>query len=368
MNQKVVILGGYGAFGSKIAMNLAKLPAVSLVIAGRSRQKGEIFASSIGAEYIFCDLKEEALVRQVVDDAFLVIHAAGPFSGTTHSVARICLEQGAHYLDLGDERVYVAGIATLNEQAERKALFLCSGASTAPGVTSAMVQALAADGLRIHAIHSVLSPGNQNPRGVSTVATVLGYLGRSIAMTVDGQDVKRSGWFDGETITLPPPVGRRRVYTVDTPDLSLFPAYFGAYTVTFKAGLELNVMNHSLTILARARRQGWLPSLTRLAKIFTILSWPLYPLGSSHGAAAVWVEGEKDGQLVKRSLAIVAPTEGPLVAAAPVILLAQQLLDGRLMQRGAFPCLGLLAFDELMTFLEQFGMQAIWGDDRGWRQ
>ncbi|MEW5960740.1 MAG: saccharopine dehydrogenase NADP-binding domain-containing protein [Chloroflexota bacterium] len=368
MSHKIVVLGGYGAFGRNIALDLAKLPDVALVVAGRTPTKGAALAASMGADVAFCDLKDPASVHTLVKDAFLLIHAAGPFWGAGHAVAKICLEHGVHYLDLGDEREHVAGIVTLNEAAQRQGLFLGAGVSTTPGITSAMVHHLAADGLRIRAVHSVLAPGNQNPRGTSTVATVLGYLGRSIPMTIDGRPVTRRGWFDGEVVTLPAPVGRRRVYTVDTPDLALFPAHFGAQTVTFKAGMELNVMNYGLALLARLQRRRKFPPLVGLARLFTALSWLLYPLGSPHGAVAVWVEGEQAGERCCRSLAIVAPAQGPLVAAAPAIVLARQLLDkDRPLRPGAYPCLGLFTFEALMAYLQPYGLRAVRGDENGWQ-
>ncbi len=367
MKRNVVILGGYGVFGGRIASSLAELqlPDVSLIIAGRNSRKGEAFARSLDAAFVHCDWGDPAALRRSVEDAFLVIHAAGPFSDATHLVARACLAAGVHYLDIADGRAHVSGISALSDEAQRRNVFLCAGASATPAVTSAIVRELAADGVHIRAIHGFLSPGNQNPRGVSTIATVLGYVGRPISTTVDGQIMARAGWFDGEEIALPPPVGRRRVYTVDAPDLALFPAHFGAQTVTFKAGLELNVMNYGLALLARLRRRGWLRGLTNQAGLFTRLSWLLFPFGSPHGAIAVRIEGEKEGRPVRRRLAIVAEADGPLVAAAPAVLLAQRLLTGHLPERGAFPCLELVDFAELMDFLSRRGFKAFREDEAG---
>lgn len=258
MSRKIVILGGYGVFGGQIASNLANRPVLAdsfLVIAGRNPKRGKAFAHSIGATYAYCDLKEARSLHRTLANAYLVIHAAGPFYGEAHRVAKSCLEVGAHYLDIADNRSHVASISTLHDTAQQQALFLCSGASTTPAVTSAIVKALAADGLKIEAIHSALSPGNRNPRGASTVATILGYVGQPISTTVEGQSVDQFGWYDEEELTFPEAVRGRKVYTVDAPDLELFPKpeYFGAKTVTFKAGLELGVMNQGMSLVAHLR-------------------------------------------------------------------------------------------------------------------
>ncbi len=187
-------------------------------------------------------------------------------------------------------------------------------------------------------------------------------------MTIDGQEVNRFGWFDEEKLTFPDAVKGRKVYTVDSPDLALFPKHFKAQTVAFKAGLELNVMNRGLTLLAHLNRRQPLSNLTNQAKLMTRLSLLLYPLGSPQGAIVVSIEGEKVRQHVRRTLAIVAPEDGPLVAAAPAVLLTKRLLDDSLTKRGAFPCVGLVSFAELKVLLEPKRFQIIRRDEDGWSQ
>ncbi len=375
--RKIIILGGYGVFGKEIALTLAKLklPNTTLEIVGRNGKKAEEFANKkeMGATFSVCDLqkedtkpydlqKQESSPRdpyepkplpEIVQKAFLVIHAAGPFSGQDYRVAQACLKAGAHYLDIADGRKYVTDFqGKLHKEVKHKNLFFCTGASTTPAVTSAMVKELKADGLKITAIHSTLSPGNQNPRGTATVATVLGYLGNAIPVMINGEEVDRFGWFDEEKLTFPDAVQGRKVYTVDSPDIALFPKHFEAQTVTFKAGLELNMMNQGLTLLAHLHRRKLLPNLTNQAKLLTQLSLLSSRLGSPQGAIVVSVEGEKEGQHVRRTLAVVALKDGPLVAAAPAVLLTKHLLDGKLTRRGAFTGVGLVSFTDLRGFLD----------------
>ena len=122
--------------------------------------------------------------------------------------------------------------------------------SSTPAITSALIASVASDFAQIEEIHIVLSPGNQNPRGAATIAAVLSYLGRTIRIWKDGRWVERPGWGDAQRLQLPAPVGRRRVHNCEVPDLELFPTLFGARTVRFSAGLELNVLNYLLSLCA----------------------------------------------------------------------------------------------------------------------
>jgi hypothetical protein len=366
--RRIVILGGYGVFGQIIAAQLTRCPDAGLVIAGRTPERGCAFARTIGAEFARCDLTNRAELTATLAGAFLVIHTAGPFTNPDHPVAQACLAAGAHYIDIADDPTHVATIARFDAAARERALCLTAGASATPAITAAMVAALCSDGMRPERIAGAISPGNRNPRGLATIAAILRYVGEPVQVMLDGRLGERYGWFNGETVNFPRLVGRRRVYTVDTPDARLFPAHFGAQTVTFKAGLELPVLGAILSALARLRRRRLVPNLADQARLLTVLSWALYAFGSPRGALGVWVEGRAGERLVRRSLALVAPHDGPLVAAAPAILLARRLLAADPPPCGAAPCLDQIGFDELTAFLAGFGMRAVWGDAQGWRE
>ena len=250
----VSVLGGYGIFGGRVAEALAREPGCRVRVAGRSTRIGGNFAHRIGADFHQCDLGDRDGLKRAIDRSFLVIHTAGPFQGADYHVAELCLEAGAHYLDLADAREFVAGIGRLDGEARGRGLLVASGVSSTPAITSALVASVASDFAQIEEIHIALSPGNQNPRGAATIAAVLSYLGRTIRIWQDGRWVERPGWGDAHRLQLPPPVGRRRVHNCEVPDLELFPTLFGARTVRFSAGLELNFLNYLLSLRALPSR------------------------------------------------------------------------------------------------------------------
>jgi hypothetical protein len=362
----VTVLGGYGVFGGRIAEALARHPGTRVRIAGRDARVGANFAHRIGADFRTCMLEDSASLRAALEGSAVVVHAAGPFQGADYRVASACLDAGAHYLDLSDGREFVAGIGVLDQAARNRGLLVTSGASSTPAITSAMVRELAPAFAVIDEIHTALSPGNQNPRGASTIAAVLTYLGRKIRCWDGGQWVLRDGWGDAQHRAFPPPVGRRRVHNCDVPELALFPAEFGARTVRFQAGLELSLLN-SLLALCRwpAQLLGWRPE--RQARTFLNLTLMLFPLGSKNGALAVWVRGrDPAGATVERRLAIVTDSDGPATPSAPAIILARKLLDRPPPRIGAVPCMGLITFDEIVAHLRPLGVWSVRGDESGW--
>ena len=115
--QRVLVLGGYGAFGGRVAERLARVPRIELTIAGRSRDKAEAFAARLRreapAQVIPATLDggkigSDDLKREPFD---ILINATGPYQAQDYSLARACIAAGVHYLDLADAREFVTGMA-----------------------------------------------------------------------------------------------------------------------------------------------------------------------------------------------------------------------------------------------------------------
>src|SRR5438552_3533439 len=103
-------LGGYGTFGRLIAEQLARSDA-QIIVAGRDAIKGEALAASLNnVGFVCCDARNKDSLRDATSGAHLVINAAGPLQAKDCSIPQICIENGCHYIDLGDGREYVAGI------------------------------------------------------------------------------------------------------------------------------------------------------------------------------------------------------------------------------------------------------------------
>jgi len=143
MVARILIIGGYGNFGSYIARSLAADKNIRLLIGGRSADKAQAFATSLdvahAAEGHAIDIDgdlAEALARIAPD---IVIHTTGPFQMQDHRVARECIAQGCHYLDLADAREFVATIDRLDADAIAKGVLVVSGASSVPCLTAAVI-------------------------------------------------------------------------------------------------------------------------------------------------------------------------------------------------------------------------------------
>jgi hypothetical protein len=366
VDRLVTVVGGYGVFGSRVAEALMRSGLCCVRIVGRDATVGNNLAHRIGAEFVPCDVADDATLQGAIEGSHIVIHAAGPFQSCDYHVAERCLDVGAHYLDLADAREFVVGIDRLDARARERGLLVASGVSSAPTITGAMVRDVIDQFNRVDKIQVALSPGNQNPRGAATVGAILSYLGSPIRVWHDGAWTTQIGWGDARRLQFPPPVGWRRVHNCEVPDLSLFPKTFAPRTVYFSAGLELGALNRLLTAC------GWMCRLTggRLtsrANLFLKLSLMLFPFGSKHGALAVWVRGrDHTGAAIERRRAIVTDYDGPATPSSASIILAEKILTSGPPRTGACAGDGLIALDEIVAHLRPLGVWCVHGDQHGW--
>jgi hypothetical protein len=354
LDQKIVVIGGYGTFGSLISEQLHN--SANLVIAGRNTEAGEKFANSIGAGFVLCNAKDKGSIRKAISGALIVINASGPFVPNNYLIPQTCIEEKCHYMDLADNREYVKEFNQLDHLAKENGVFACAGTSTTPAVTYALVSELRTQFEKIRSIKIYLSAGNKNTAGVSTFETILSYVGAPIQVWRNSKWQLFSGWDLLEIVNFPPPVGKRFVQLCDVPDLELFPKLFEANEVIFKAGVELPIFNLALSTLAEVKKHIPQVNLARLAKPLVTVSRLFKSFGSFSGGVLVKLRDQSGNH---KSLALVTSINGPRIPTTPAVLLTKKILSQGPPAHGAFPCVGFISLAEFQNYLEPFGIKLI---------
>lgn len=362
---RVLLLGGYGKFGSLVARELARDVDLELVIAGRNGAAAQGIAAQLGADgrvkNALLDIEASDLAAQFAHLApDLVIHTCGPFQGRDYHVALAALDAGAHYLDLADARAFVAGIDTLDAKARKANRLVVAGASTVPGLSAAVIDRYRSEFDALTGIDIGVSPGNRAPRGIATVAAILSYVGRPLNMWKNGQWHNAWGWQGLRRETYSDPVGSRWLGNCDVPDLDLFPPrYPGLKDLRFGAGLELSFLHVGLWLLSWPVRWRLLPRLDRWARALKRFSDGFLTWGSDTGAMHVRLRGTAiDGKPLTLTWTLIAGSgDGPQVPATAAVVLARKLARGQLSARGATPCLDLFGLDEFLAALDNYDIR-----------
>ncbi len=355
---KVLILGGYGNFGKRIARLLTR-QRIAVIVAGRDSSKAAEFVASLPprlAEPATFDVNAQLWQQLQRLQPGVVINTCGPFQGAGYDVARACIAAGAHYIDLADGRDFVTGIAQFDADARRRNVAVVSGASTVPALSSAVIEHLLPRFRQINSLVFGIAPGQKAERGLATTQAILSYVGRRLKPCA-GYDI-RYGWQD-LYLQPYPEIGRRWMANCEIPDLDLLPAKYGLKKIRFSAGMENPIVHLGLWLLSWGVRVGFPIDLSRHALALLNASKWLDFFGSADGGMHVILEGKDQAGLhvVARWFIVAFDGYGPYIPAAPAVVLVKKIIAGKAPSAGAMPCVGMVTLQEYLDELNAFNIK-----------
>jgi hypothetical protein len=347
--KRILVLGGYGTFGGRIAERGAAA-GYEMLIAGRSLARAEAFCA--GRDRLV-PVALEGRLDETLERLrpFAVVDAAGPFQGSGYETARAAVAAGCHYLDIADGSAFVAGIGALDREAKAAGVCVISGASSVPALSGAVAARLAEGLDRVTAVEMALSASSRGTAGRSVTAAILSYLGRPVRLRRGGRWTSSAGWqglrrFDFEAEGAAP-LRRRLAALADVPDLALLPGRLkGRPAVSFFAGTDAPWHNLGLWLLSWPVRWGWLRRPERFAGLLSTLQrWTRGP-GSLRSAFEMRLFGTSAGKRLERRWTLIAERgDGPEIPSLAVPLLLGKLASGELVP-GARDAGGLLALED----------------------
>lgn len=362
--REVLILGGYGNFGKRIAAALNH-HNVPVIIAGRHRDKAEALAAQLRANspssnnlraYALDVNKDFERQLRTLNPA-VVVNTCGPFQDKDYQVAETCIRCNIHYIDLADGRDFVAGISRLHEAALAAGVSVISGASTVPGLSSAVVENYKNEFSVIEELKFGIAPGQKAERGLATTEGILTYIGKRLK-PVPGDKKPRYGWQDLYRQPYPE-LGNRWMANCDIPDLDLLPARYGIQRILFAAGMENAFLHLGIYALSWLVRLGLPLHLAAHARFLLRASHWFDRFGSNEGGMHVILRGKNTkGEAHERRWFIVAKNgDGPQIPCVPAILLAKKLARELPVQAGAYPCVGTISLTDYLAELSRFSIQ-----------
>lgn len=364
---RVLVLGGYGFFGSRVVRLLSREAGLDVLVAGRSLDKARGFIHSLGASSATLSAIEvdaasvpslEAVLQESCPDA--VINTCGPFQGKDYRVAGACIKAGCHYIDLADGREFVCGISLLDPEARRQGVLVVGGASSVPGISGAVVDFLKTGFSRMDEVEVGISPGNRTDRGLATVKAILSYCGERIPLRIGGRLAFVGGWTRATRHQYPPPVGGRWLSDCDVPDLALIPLrYPELQTVRFRAGLELAFLHWGMMLFALLRRMRLVGNWSRYAVVIKQVSEWFRDCGSDAGAMHVSVRGRAlDGGKLKIIWTLVAESgDGPFVPALCSVAIIRRIASGASLGAGAMAAPGVVSLADIMAVADSLAIR-----------
>jgi hypothetical protein len=372
---KVLILGGYGTFGGRLAQLLADESRLALIIAGRSRAKAQSFCAGLPSTAAMVpaafdrDGDVERQLRELAPD--IVVDATGPFQfygDDPYRVVRAALACGVHYLDLADGSDFVRGVSRFDAEARTRGVFILAGVSSFPVLTAAVVRKLTEGMARVEGVVGGIAPSPYANVGMNVIRAIASYAGKPVAVISDGRQATRYALIDSMRYTIAPPgrlpLHRIRFSLVDVPDLEVLPELWpGLRSTWMGAGPMPGIWHRVLNGCAWLVRLKLLPSLSFLAPLMH-RAINLLSFGEHRGGMFVAAQGVgPNGEGLARSWHLLAEgNDGPLIPS----MAAEAIIRNCLADRRPAPGARTAATDlELADYEPLFASKNI---DTGFRQ
>jgi Domain of unknown function (DUF4166)/Saccharopine dehydrogenase NADP binding domain len=344
---KILILGGYGVFGGRLAELLGDISGIEIVVCGRNLPQAAAFCAGYKGRAAVRPLKLDR--KDIVEGLYaerpnLVVDASGPFQNygaNGYGVIIACIAAGINYLDFADAADFVFGVSQFDREAKEAGIFVISGVSSFPVLTAAVLRVMAKT-MDIVSVEGGIAPSPYAGIGLNVMRAVVGYAGAPVKLQRDGVPTHAVGLAESMrfTIAVPGKLPLRSIHfsLVDVPDLQVIPPEHATLrNIWMGAGPVPEVLHRILNLLAKARAQFSLPSLVPLSKLFYIVL-NLMKFGEHRGGMFVTARGQKDGKNVQQSWHLLAEgDDGPYIPSMAIEAIVRKMLTGELPEVGARP-------------------------------
>ncbi|UCE63150.1 MAG: saccharopine dehydrogenase NADP-binding domain-containing protein [Nitrospirota bacterium] len=314
----------YGASGftGRLIASRAKAQGHDVVLAGRSVDRLESLAGSLGFRWQTVGLDDRPGLEKALRDVEAVLHVAGPFTETARPMLEACLRTDTHYLDVTGELMVFQDLHRSDSEARSR------GVMVMPGVGFVM---LASDCLAAYVAAKLpdaqyLRLGFSHPEYFSR-----GTLKTMISLVRERVSIRRGG-----RLTLVP-IGRlERTFDYgEGPRMSTAVNWADVYTAYYTTGIPNIEVYAEAAVLERSLYQlgSWFAEPMRLAPWQWLLelqanAWPEGPSHAERAAERRVIVAEAEDRWRRQFRARLSTPDGYNFTAIAALAVAQRVLDG----------------------------------------
>jgi saccharopine dehydrogenase (NAD+, L-lysine forming) len=249
----ILIVGGYGVVGARIAGNLVPDYPDQVIVAGRSAPRAQAAAAALGhgtrGRSIDVELPASinaalvgvrAVMSCIDQPGRLLLHAA--------------IDRGLRYTDITPHLCELGrGAAYEQIDANAGACGACVvlGTGIVPGISNVMVRSLAQTLGGADAIETALLLCADDVTGPASFDYFLQELAMPFDVHVEGADRAARAFSDPRPVEFPAPLGMRPAYLFPFSDQVLYPRTMGARTAVTRLAIEPAGLAKALAVALR---------------------------------------------------------------------------------------------------------------------
>jgi saccharopine dehydrogenase-like NADP-dependent oxidoreductase len=297
----ILIVGGYGVVGQRIAADLAPNAPNRIVVAGRNRDRANDMATALGhgARGRPIDVDDRTSIEAALEGVSLVVSCID--QREPHLLAA-AIAHGLAYTDITPHLVQRQPTEAMKLDAARAGARILLGAGLAPGISS-MFARLGADRVgQVVRVESNVLLSIGDVFGPASRSYIMDEIVLPYTIQVNGELQPAHAFSRAARVTFAPPLGRRTAYLFPFSDQVFFPDTLGARTALARLALDPPWLGGFLAVLVRLSAPTLMRRRTRASERFNrLLGW-LQHRYAGHDWYGLMVEVEGRGGTVRVSL------------------------------------------------------------------
>ena len=246
----ILITGGYGTAGRRIAADLAPDYPDHVVVAGRSAEKAAQLAAELGhgVRGRRIDVGDPTSIETALESVGVVMSC---IDQPEPHLLRAAITRGLAYADIAPHLMTRRPTEAMKAEAAQTGARIVLGTGLAPGISSLLAR-MGAD--RVGAVESVesnvlLSVGDTY--GPASRAYIMEEIALPYAVRIEGREVPTRPFASTARLNFPPPLGERTSYQFPFSDQVFFPETLGARTALSRLALDPPWLGTLLSTLVR---------------------------------------------------------------------------------------------------------------------
>jgi saccharopine dehydrogenase (NAD+, L-lysine-forming) len=236
----ILVVGGYGVVGRRIAGELGPDYPNRVIIAGRHLAKAKEAAAAIGhgVRGRAIDINAPRSVAAALDNVAVVISC---IDQPGRPLLWAAVERGLGYTDITPHLTELGrgpAFEKIDAAARASGARLVLGAGIVPGISNVIVRALAGSLGGADEVETALLLGASDVSGPASFDYFLQELAMSFDIHVDGQDRPARPFSLARVVEFPSPVGAQLAYLFPFSDQVLYPRTIGVRTALTRLAIE----------------------------------------------------------------------------------------------------------------------------------
>ncbi|MGE7843724.1 saccharopine dehydrogenase NADP-binding domain-containing protein [Lysinibacillus sp. NPDC093712] len=315
--EKILVVGGYGEVGSKIAKLLMQSYPNRVWIAGRDSQKAKQFCVQQNhlVSPMQLDVSMPVKPKQLKNIALVIMC----LEQQDTAFAELCLSEGIMYIDITASHAFLKKLELLHPVAVQHQSTAVMSVGMAPGLTNLMAMYVAQQLPSITKLHISILLGAGDKHGNAAIHWILDQLNKQY--TIKNHTETKITNFTNKRFVHFNKIGNRSVYQFNFSDQHTLSKHFPQGQIATRMGFDVEWLNRFVSFLQKSR----LSNMLKINKVQHILTSLIQKVKIGSSVCAIKVEAiEKNTPSI--SLSFVDNDES-LVTAKIAAAVATELLE-----------------------------------------